>query len=111
MENNSNIGDLMFQLLQLQKCSDDGKSTYKLLAGIAADVMYSAIESDSKTDKNAALRLGIAHISMLSEHIDTLYDAILNVTAGVSGELMKAVINDQTDNGLEDENDDRWLYL
>lgn len=107
MENNNDIGNLMVQLLQLQKCFDDGKATYKILAGATAEVMYDAIESDSKEKKNAALRLGVANISMLLEHIDTLYDAVLNVTAGVSGELIKAIINDQHDDCSEDENDNR----
>ena len=107
MKNNTDIGNLMNQLLQMQKCSDDGKETYKTLAGAASRIMHYAIESDSKEKKNAALRLGMTNISMLSEHIDTLYDAVLNVTAGVSGELIKAIINDQHDDCSEDENDNR----
>lgn len=111
MKNNNDIGNLMNQLLLVQKCSDDGKETYKTLAGAASRVMHYAIKSDSEEDKNAALYLGTACISMLEDHINLLYDSLLDVTAGVSGELIKAIINDQHDDRSEDENDNRWLYL
>lgn len=69
--------------------------------------MQNAIESDSEEEKNAALRLGITHILTLSDCMDTLYDAVLTVTAGVSGALIKGIISDQTGDCSEDKNDDR----